>query len=82
MKIFTEQSLADFNFWGGARANAEELSTNQLEEVDAILEDLYPNGVDETTVNDLFWFEFDQIKEWLGIDDEDEEEEEDDEDEE
>ena len=33
-----------------------------------ILEDEYPEGMDETTVNDIFWFEDDFIAECLGYD--------------
>lgn len=70
MIITTEQSLTKFNFWSGAKDNAEELTYSQLQQVESILEDLYPNGCTDTTVNDLFWFEFETIKEWLGIEEE------------
>jgi hypothetical protein len=36
---------------------------------------LYPEGMDETAVNDLLWFDFDWIKNLLGIEEETEEEE-------
>lgn len=74
MKIFKEESLRYFEFWSGAKENANELSGEQLDELETILEDAYPDGIDETTLNDLMWFEFDTIKEWLGIEDNDEEE--------
>lgn len=54
MKVYNEISLRDFEFWSGAKENAEELTDCQLDKVEAILEDLYPDGVDETTINDLF----------------------------
>ena len=73
MKIYSEKSLRNFEFWSGAKENANELTSAQLDEVETILEDLYPNGMDETQINDLFWFDFDTIKEWLGITEEDEE---------
>ena len=72
MKITTEQSIANFSFWSGAKANADELTLSQLNEVENILEDLYPEGIGETQLNDIFWFDFETIKEWLGITDEDE----------
>lgn len=72
MKITTEQSIANFSFWSGAKANADELTLSQLNEVENILEDLYPDGIGETQLNDIFWFDFETIKEWLGITDEDE----------
>ena len=75
MKIYSEKSLRNFEFWSGAKENANELTGAQLDEVETILEDLYPEGMDETQINDLFWFDFDTVKEWLGITDEKDEEE-------
>ena len=72
MKIYSEKSLRNFEFWSGAKENADELTSAQLDKVETILEDLYPEGMDETQINDLFWFDFDTIKEWLGITDEEE----------
>lgn len=75
MKIYSEKSLRNFEFWSGAKENASELTSAQLDEVENILEDMYPDGMSETEINDLFWFDFDTIKEWLGITDEEYEEE-------
>lgn len=72
MKIYTDQRLTSFNFWSGAKDNALELSSHQLDEVEEILDDLYPDGIDETQLNDIFWFDFNTVKEWLGIEEEDE----------
>ena len=41
-----------------------------------MIEELYPNGIDGTELNDLLWFESDWIYETLGISEEEEEEEE------
>lgn len=80
MKIYSEQSLADFKFWSGAVTTAdriwEERGTEGWNELEAILEDLYPDGIDETDLNDLLWFDADTVYEWLGIDEEDEDDEE------
>ena len=79
MKIYTEQSLADFKFWSGAETTAqriwEEQGSEGFDQLEAILEDLYPDGIDKTDLNDLLWFDADTVYEWLGIDDEEEEEE-------
>ena len=72
MKIYKEESLRNFEFWSGAKDNANELTSAQLDEVENILEGMYPEGMDETQINDLFWFDFDTVKEWLGITDEEE----------
>lgn len=73
MKIYSEKSLRNFEFWSGAKENANGLTSEQLDEVENILEGMYPEGMDETEINDLFRFDFDTIKEWLGITDEEEE---------
>ena len=75
MKIYTEQSLADFKFWSGAETTAQRIWKEQgsegFDQLEAILEDLYPDGIDETDLNDLLWFDADTVYEWLGIEDED-----------
>lgn len=76
MKIYKEESLINFEFWGGAKENAKEFTDAQLDQIEAILEDMYPEGMDETEINDLFWFESETLRQWLGIEEEEEEEEE------
>lgn len=67
MKIVSEMSLKDFQFWSGAKDTAAELTVEQLDQVETILEDLYPDGMTDTQINDIFWFERQTIHEWLGI---------------
>lgn len=76
MKIYSEKSLSNFEFWSGAVESANELTNEQFDELESQLEQLYPDGVDETFINDLFWHDFDTVKEWLGIEDEDTEDDE------
>ena len=80
MKIISETSLADFEYWSGAKdtANriAEETGRAGFDQLEAILEDMYPDGIDETELNDLLWFDAEAVYEWLGIGDEDENEDE------
>ena len=68
MKTFCEVSLNRFEFWAGAVDSKNRFSYDELEQIEAILEDCYPEGVDETTVNDIFWFEPETLCEWLEID--------------
>ncbi|MDR0325076.1 MAG: hypothetical protein LBI19_03150 [Oscillospiraceae bacterium] len=68
MKITTETSLRHFEFWSGAADRVKILTWEQLDTIESILEDLYPDGMDETALNDLFWFDEDTIAEWLGYD--------------
>lgn len=70
MKYYVEESLSNFKFWSGAKKNTAELTEEQFNEIESILEGLYPEGMSDTEINDLFWFEFDTVKEWLGIEEE------------
>lgn len=74
MTIITEQSLRSFEFWSGAKDNADELTIEQFDELESMLDELYPDGITETQLNDLMWFDFDDVKSWLGINDEEDEE--------
>lgn len=67
MIITREESLTNFDFWSGAKDNANMLTYEQLEEVTRQLEDLYPNGMTETQINDLFWFDFGYVCELIGL---------------
>lgn len=66
MKVYTETSLTDFDFWSGAKYTAKYLTDDELDTIEAILEDIYPDGMSETQINDIFWFEEDWIAEMLG----------------
>ena len=66
MKIYTEASLRSFEFWGGAADRAVYLTYEELDIIESILEDLHPEGLTETEINDIFWFEEDMIADWLG----------------
>lgn len=77
MKIFTEKGIAGFEAWSGAVDTKQTIIDNNKEdEFDALIEELYPDGIDETALNDLLWFEPEWIFEALSIsEDEDEQEE-------
>lgn len=67
MKVLCEIRLVDFKFWCGAKSRAEQLSYDELEQLEYILQDIYPEGVEDTTINDLFWFDFPIVCDWLGL---------------
>lgn len=69
MKVYTETTLRDFEFWCGAKDTAEHLTDRELEAIESIFEDLYPDGMEDTQINDVFWFEEDWIAEMLGYED-------------
>ncbi len=66
MTIKKEVSIPDFEFWSGAEDTVNYLTREELETVADILESEYPDGMEETELNDFFWFEDDTIAEWLG----------------
>ena len=69
MKITKEIDLRNFEGWSGAIDTLRTLTDEQKDALEANLEELYPDGMDETSLNDLLWFENDLIAEWLGFED-------------
>lgn len=67
MKVYQYISISEFEFWGGAKRFAEKLTSDELDSLDLFIEDCYPNGIDATQLNDIFWFECDSICELLGL---------------
>ena len=68
MKITSEMSLKNFKAWSGAVDTLNKLiELDKCEELEFILEDLYPNGMTETQLNDILWFDDEWIYETLGI---------------
>ena len=66
MKIYREISLHEFDFWAGAKDRVKYLTRDELEQIEERLEEICPEGLSETDLNDLFWHEDDLIAEWLG----------------
>ena len=68
MKIISETSLARFDAWCGAEKTLDKIiSEGKAEALEFILEDLYPEGMDETQLNDLLRFEPEWCFEAVGI---------------
>lgn len=71
MRIFYELDLEKFDAWGGAIHTLDRLCKEGLcEQLEFILEDLFPDGMSQTELNDLLWFDSDWIYETLEINDE------------
>ena len=45
----------------------QKIHLKESREKENVLEELYPDGMTETELNDLLWFEPETIYEWLGI---------------
>ena len=68
MKISYELDLSTFKAWSGAVDTLNRIQhEGKCEALEAILEDIYPDGMTETELNDLLWFEPDTVYEWLDM---------------
>ena len=74
MKTFNENTtLVNFDAWSGAVDTKERIiQEGKADEFDNLIEELYPDGLSETQLNDILWFEEDWLFEMLGISDEEE----------
>ena len=73
MRIYSETSLENFEAWSVAVDTLDRVrEAGKCDELESILEDLYPDGMSETELNDLLWFEPETVFEWLGIEEEEE----------
>lgn len=68
MTITYELDLNSFQAWSGAKETLERIQREgKCEELENVLEELYPDGMTETELNDLLWFDSESVYEWLGI---------------
>ena len=68
MTITYELDLSSFQAWSGAKDTLDRIQREgKCAELENILEDLYPDGMTETELNDLLWFDSESVYEWLGI---------------
>ena len=72
----------DYKPWSGAVDTWDRImDEDKLDALEQYLDEMYPDGIDETELNDLLLFEPEYIFEILGISDEEDEEDDDEEDE-
>ena len=68
MKIVSKISIANFEAWSGGKDTLDRIiSEDKCDELEAILEELYPDGMTDTQLNDLLWFEPETVFNWVGI---------------
>ena len=72
MKVYKELDLATFEAWSGAVETLETIKEHEkIEDLECMLEDIYPDGIGETLLNDILWFDSEDLFETLGIEAED-----------
>ena len=69
MRVYNDNlTLVNFDAWSGAVETKETIiNEGKVEQFDNLIEELYPDGLTDTQLNDLLWFEEDWIFEMLGI---------------
>ena len=68
MVITYELNLNSFQAWSGAKDTLDRIQREgKCAELENVLEELYPDGMTETELNDLLWFDSESVYEWLGI---------------
>lgn len=66
MKIICETRLENFEAWSGGKDTMNDLSHSDCERLEQHIEELYPDGITDTQLNDFLWFERDTISDLLG----------------
>ena len=75
MKVIFETSLENFEAWSGAVDTKKKIiEAGKTEEFETLIDELYPDGIDATTLNDILWFDVEWLYDTLGMIDEEEEE--------
>lgn len=73
MKVYEELNLKDFNAWSGATITKERIiKEGKEEEFEELIEELFPNGISATELNDLLCFDDEYVMDTLGIEVEEE----------
>ena len=78
MKIVDDNvTLENFDAWSGAVDTKQRIiDADKESDFEAIIEELYPDGLTDTQLNDILWFEDEWIYEMLGIEDDEDDEDE------
>lgn len=70
MKYIVEESLSNFDSWSGGKDTKDDLTEEQLDQIEELIEELYPDEPPtDTDINDFLWFERDAIAQHLGFSD-------------
>ena len=68
MKIISEKNLRDFDAWYGAKKTKKLILDAGLEEeFEELINQCCPEGISDTNLNDILWFDRDWVLQILGI---------------
>jgi len=70
MALIVNVGIEGYKPWCGAVSTWEDIEeANKVDELEYLLEEIYPEGITDTQLNDLLWFESDWIYAQLDIND-------------
>ena len=68
MRTYSDTKLVDFQAWSGAIDTKNTIIDHDKQtDFEYLIDELYPDGLSETQLNDILWFEPEWIFEQLGI---------------
>jgi hypothetical protein len=68
MKLTTQTKLRSFKAWSGAEETLQVIiREDKIEELENLIEELFPDGLTETQLNDILWHDDEWIFEQLGM---------------
>lgn len=66
--IIKDMLLPDFEAWSGAVNTKSIILDNDKQEMfEQLIDELYPDGLTDTQLNDILWFETEWLSEMLNI---------------
>ena len=69
MKVYKDMSIEDFEAWAGAVDTKDKIVAADKEEAfNEWIEEMFPDGIDATKLNDILWFESEQVYDAIGLD--------------
>lgn len=64
-------SVENFPAWSGGKDTLDKIiEADKVNQFDAMIEELYPDGITRTELNDILWFD-EELPKFLGIEEED-----------
>lgn len=68
MSLTVIMEFSDYSPWGQAVSFYNEIKEEgKLDALERVLEDLYPEGCSDTTINDILAYDEDSVREWLDM---------------
>lgn len=68
--------IGDYKPWSGAVDTWDTIvKASMVDQLEFMLEDMYPEGMSDTELNDLLWFDGDEVLSWLGLSEEEDDDE-------